>query len=362
VTIYLRNFLDYIKRIRFKANLTWIYPGKINRAYNKNGIRYIEIKKNLGYPLEDLGFNLKVLSIIKKEHFDIINSHAIWGYWMAFYKKNQDQKIINTYHGTSYYYIKNHMKRFNLLKRIVLLPLKWFYYIIELPPMKKADKIICVSNKVRDELTRLYKIKRDMEIVRAGVDNNIFKPRDRTKIRKKLKLKESFVYGLYVGRGGYFTKGLDRVIRLSEKIYSIDRDYRLIIIGADRKKVQHLIKKEFIIFIPDMARENLKDYYNASDVFFCMSRYEGGAPTLVTSEAMASGCLIACSKDSRPEVIEDEKNGLLLSEDYEREARRTLEVLENKKMLKNLLSKAQATAKILSIDNFGKKYLNALIN
>jgi len=73
--------------------------------------------------------------------------------------------------------------------------------------------------------------------------------------------------------------------------------------------------------------------------FFCMSRYEGGAPTLVTSEAMASGCLVVCSKDSEQEIIEDKKNGLIIEEFGEKDAEKVLEILKDKKkkeeMIKN---------------------------
>lgn len=361
MTLYLKNFLKYLENIKFNADISWVYLGKENKEYIKDKIKYIEIKSNGPYPLSEIIFNLKLVNYFKKNYFDIINIHATNGFWMAFYKKRQNQKIISTYHGTTAYYYKNHLKRFSFLKKIIFYPLVSYGKFIEAPPAKKSDDIICVSEKVREQFFRLFGKRENVHVLRSGVDIEIFKIRNKKNARKKLKLKNEFIYGLYVGRGGFYTKGLDRVIRLSERIYELDRDYRLIIIGPDKEKVQHLLKKDFIIFLPPI-RETLVDYYNSADIFFCFSRYEGGAPILAVSEAMASGCLPICSEDSKQEVIKNEKNGLIFGNYSEKEASKVLEILKDKNKLKKLLLESQKTVREISLDKWGRKYLNVLIN
>jgi glycosyltransferase involved in cell wall biosynthesis len=94
-----------------------------------------------------------------------------------------------------------------------------------------------------------------------------------------------------------------------------------------------------------------------------MSRYEGGAPTLVVSEALSSGCLVVCSEDSKQEVIDDEKNGLVIGEDYKKEAERVLKIFKDKQKLKNILINAQKLIKEkLTLEIWGKKYLDVLLN
>jgi len=116
-----------------------------------------------------------------------------------------------------------------------------------------------------------------------------------------------------------------------------------------------------VIFLKNIPREKIPYYYNASDVFFCMSRYEGGAPTLVTSEAMASGCLIVCSKDSEQEIIEDEKNGLIVENFGKEAAEKVLKILEDKKKKENIIKNAMETIKELSLEKWGKKTMEVLL-
>ena len=165
-------------------------------------------------------------------------------------------------------------------------------------PSKKTDKFICVSEKVKKQVEKLYGKRKNIVVIRTGVNLKDFKIRNKTKTKIKLNLNPKKFYGLYVGGGGYWTKGLDRVIKLAGEINKINKKFKLIVIGPDEKKVKYLINKNFVIFLKNVPRKKMPYYYNASEVFFCMSRYEGGAPTLVVSEAMASGCLIVCSKDS----------------------------------------------------------------
>ena len=112
-----------------------------------------------------------------------------------------------------------------------------------------------------------------------------------------------------------------------------------------------------MISFPPQSREKLPYYYNSADIFFNMSRYEGGAPTLVTSEAMSSGCLVVCSKDSNQEIIEGGKNGLIVEKWGKKEAKKILNNKNNKKILLNSMK----TIKEISLEKWRKKYLNKLL-
>jgi glycosyltransferase involved in cell wall biosynthesis len=101
-------------------------------------------------------------------------------------------------------------------------------------------------------------------------------------------------------------------------------------------------------------------YYSSSDIFFCLSRYDGGAPTLVTSEAMASGCLLVCSKDSEQEIIEDNKNGLIISKFDENDARKIINTLKDKKNMENIVKNSIRTIKEFSLEKWGKRYFDIL--
>ena len=354
--LYHKNLIRYIKLNCKNIEISWVYFGKENKTFTDSGIKYYELKTNQIKSFLQLGRHLQLTKFFNKNNFDIINAGP--GPWTFFYKKKKNQKIIQTFHGTIYYFNKNHFKRFNLIKKIILsplLPLSWIQGV----PSKKTDKFICVSEKVKKQVEKLYGKRKNIVVIRTGVDLKSFKPRNKTKI--KLNLDPKKFYGLYVGGGGYWTKGLDRVIKLAGEINKVNKKFKLIVIGPDEKKVKHLINKNFMIFLKNIPRKKMPYYYNVSDIFFCMSRYEGGAPTLVVSEAMASGCLVVCSKSSKQEIIENEKNGLIIDKFGEKDAKNILNILEDKKKKEKIIKNSIKTIRKISLEKWGKKTLRELL-
>lgn len=360
ISLYQKNLINALEKNN-EIHSTWVYQSYKQERYSKGNVEYIGLKCGKIPFINDVIFNIRVKRYLDNNYFDLINSHAIWGIWMAGYKKRKNQKIIHTYHGATYPYYKIHLKRFNIIKRILLSPLLLYGFLIEKPPIKKADKIICVSEKVKEQIEKTYPRKKDINVIRTGVDLNEFKPRKKGEIRKKLNLDPDKIYGLYVGKGGYWIKGLDRAVNLSEEIYKEDKNYRMIVIGADKNKVGSLIDKKFVTYLNKVPREDMSYYYNASDFIFCLSRYEGGAPTLVVSEGMASGCPIICSKDSEQEILNDGENSIIVSSFNNKEAKRILNTINNVKKIKKMVNNSLKTIKELSLDKWGKRYISVLI-
>jgi len=362
MSLYQKNLIKYIQRSNSKINITWIYFGKKNEEFKKDNVTYIKIKNNFPYPLDQIIDNFRVLKFLRKRDFDIINSHALWGYWMKFYNPKKNQMLIHTYHGVTYNFFKNHLKRFSFFRQVIISPMLLFSYFIEKPPMKKSDNIICVSNKVKRQIEDLYGRKDNLVVIRTGVDVKDFRVRNKLDVRKNLKLELNKIYGLYIGKGGYWTKGLDRAVKLGEEIYKINNNFRLIVIGADYKKVKNIIeKKDFIIFKENVPREEISLHYSASDIFFCLSRYEGGAPTLVVSEAMASGCLLVCSKDSEQEIIKDKRNSIIIEKFDKNDAEKVLNIQNNILLKEKIIKNSMKTIKELSLEKWGKKYLKVIL-
>ena len=357
LALYQKNLISYLNK---DANISLIYKGLENKSVRKKGVNFFQIKSSKVVFISNLFFEFKVRNFLKKNKFDIINSHGFTGLWMKPYKKST--KLVHTYHGSTYHFYKNHLKRFNKIKRILFWPILLVPYFIERFPMKQADKIICVSKHVKKDLIGLHGTRRKIKSIRTGVDLKDFKQRDKNQMKEKLNLNQNKVYGLYVGRGGFWTKGLDKVIDLSREIYKLDNNFRLIIIGAEKNKVKHLLDKRFTILLPPQKRKDIPNYYSASDIFFSMSRCEGGAPTMVTSEAMASGCLIVTNKEANQEIIIDKENGLFIKKDYVKEAKRILETIKNKGEMKRMINNSLKTIKSLSLDKWAKKYMDYLIN
>jgi len=340
LSIFHKNLLNYLKNKNF--HITWAYFGNKNRTYHKDKINYIEIKKSK-FQIKGVENKKGITRFLNENYFDVV--FCTGGLWTWFYFKPPSQKLIHVFHGTVYYFNKNHLKRFGLFKKILFYPILFLSKLSEQPHYDR-DEIICVSNKVKKQVKNLYN-EYEIKVIRTGVDLNEFKLR---------KIKTKNLYGLYIGGGGEYTKGLDRAIELSKEIYKLNTDYRLIIIGPDETKVRHLIDEEFIIFLEDVLRDDMKYYYNICDFFLCLSRYEGGAPTLTTSEAMASGKMIVCSKDSKQEIIKNDVNGLIINSFGKASAKKILNNLKNKKLIKNSLN----TIKELSIEKWAEKFLKII--
>lgn len=354
VNLFYKNLISYIKKRNKNLEISWIYFGKENKEFIKEGINYLEIKSPILESTFLLRRNFKLAKFLTTKNFDIINS--LMGFWGLFYKKKKNQKIIQTFHGTVYYFNKNHFGRFNLFKKIIFSPMLLISWLVGLPT-KKTKRIICVSEKVKKQVENLYGKQKDISVIRTGVNLDNFKIREKDVAKKKINLDPKLNYGLYVGNGGYWTKGLDRTIKIGKEIYKLNKNFRLIVIGPDYKKVKHLLSEDFIIYLKRVERENMPFYYSSSDIFFCMSRYEGGAPTLVVSEAMASGCFIVCAKSAEQEIIENEKNGLVIENFGKKEAKKILENIENKKIINNSVKRI----KKLSLEKWGKEYLEELL-
>lgn len=360
ISNYQNNLIKYLQSKDKNQDISWIYKSNRHENYKKDGINYIGIKVKKFPLIDDFIFNVKVRKFLKNNFFNIINSHAIWGYWMKKYKKNGIQTLIHTYHGVTYPYYKVHLQRFNFITRILMSPVLLYSYLIEKPPIKKADRIICVSEKVKDQVQNLYENVDKAFVIRTGVDLANFKARNKNLCRKELGLEKDKIYGLHVAKGGFWIKGLDRAVKLSEKIYEKNKNYRLIVIGPDYDKNKRFLNKEFIISLEGMSREKLSLYNSASDIFFCLSRYEGGAPTLVVSEAMASGCIVVCSEDSQQEIIHDKINGMIINQYGDKEAEEILKTINNTKTRDKIVENSLKSIKNLSLESWGKKYLELL--
>ena len=199
-------------------------------------------------------------------------------------------------------------------------------------------------------------------MVRSSVDFSRFNLRKKADAIKEVNMDANKIYVLYVGRGGLWRKGLDRFIKIGKELHNINSKVHLIIIGP--KKTRRSLKlinsvKEFSTYFETRDRNKIPYYYALSDLFFCFSRYEGGAPVLTLAEAMASGCLVVCSRDSEQEVIENNKNGIIINSFEEKDAQKILNSLKKRK---KMVSNALKDIKEFSIEKWGNKYFEELIN
>ena len=170
--------------------------------------------------------------------------------------------------------------------------------------IKSADRILCMSNHTKNDLTSVLGIEeKRITVSYPGIDKQVFKPRDKLKARLSLSLPLHRRILLHVGTD----EPRKNTATLIEAFYLIKKripDAVLVKIGGMRETTRKLIFArglgDSVIYlnkVPDVA-----PYYNAADVFVFPSYYEGfGYPA---AEAMASGCpVVAADSSSVTEVV-----------------------------------------------------------
>ena len=174
-----------------------------------------------------------------------------------------------------------------------------------------------------------------------GVDTEKFKPQPerRNEARKELGLgPKDFVVGS-VGRL-VEVKGFDVLIGALKRARQYHKTVRGIIIGdgPERGKLERLVNadgRDKAVLLPG-NRDNVHDLLPAFDVFVCSSHSEGTSNTIL--EAMASGLpVIATRVGGNPELIQESKNGKLVSaNNFTEIASAIIDLKENDKMRSRL--------------------------
>lgn len=205
----------------------------------------------------------------------------------------KNKKLLITIHDIAFLTYKKSFSKFF-----------YMYYSFLIPHnLKRADKIITVSEASKKEIISLFPNVADKVIVIAlGID-------DKYRVTKGLKKKKQI---LYVGSINE-RKNLIGVIEAFEKL-SKDLNYTLVIVGnffdifslSDKMKetLSRAEKNDKIIFKQDLDDEALIEEYNISTMLLFPSFYEGfGLPPL---ESMACGTpVITSNLSSMPEVCGD---------------------------------------------------------
>jgi len=227
-----------------------------------------------------------------------------------------------------------------------------FYLKLDYQGIKKAQKIIAVSQNTKRDLIKYLEIpEKKISVVYEGVDHNLFKP-------MKSKRLVNVPYILFVG-SEHPRKNLVSLLKAFKKLKEEKRfkDLKLVKVGkaggkeADFRKqtrevVQSLGLEKEVIFTEFVPQEELPLYYSGAECLVFPSLFEGfGFPPL---EAMASGCpVIASNVASLPEIVGD--GGLLVDPHNLNEIVKAIrEVLIDGQLKKELVLKGLKRAKLFS--------------
>lgn len=183
--------------------------------------------------------------------------------------------------------------------------------------MTGADKVVAVSNFMKDLAVKIGVPQDKITVIYNSVDFIDFKNfnLETKELRQKFGLSENKVI-VTAGRLVPW-KGIDGLIYAFPRLVKELPMVKLLVVGdgADKDRLKQIAREKNIedgvVFAGQVSLDEIFAYYNLADVFVLNSQYEGLSHALL--EVLRLGKpIVASNCGGNPEVIENEKNGLLV--------------------------------------------------
>lgn len=285
------------KRI-FSNEFENLYLHEVNypfRSYTITQLKVAEVFNLVKFSLQML---LKSRSVCKKNNVDIIHSHwAIPSGFLSSIHSSNIPKVI-TLHGSD---LKVYAKKFP------------YRYLVKYA-ISNADKIIAVSNDLKD-IAISYGCNPDkIAVIHNGVDIDLFKPRDKEEIRSSKNISSNFLI-TYVGNL-VKVKRVDILIDICNdlsKVYDLD----LLIVGEGPERTMleshaRNLGMSNINFQGTINHDEVPYYLSMSDVVALTSESEG-LPTVLV-EAMSCGVpAITMDIGGVKDIVKNGENGFVVN-------------------------------------------------
>ncbi len=179
---------------------------------------------------------------------------------------------------------------------------QYLYYKYLMPLLlKKAYKVVCISNNTKNDLMKFYKINKDkVHVIYNGYDGTLFtKENIKDDVLEEYDI--NYNYMVMVG-GGYSHKNLHGVIEAFSNIQD-KRGMKIVIVGKAstymeemKKMTQKLNIEDDVVFLGYVPDNHLPTIYGKSQGLIYPSLYEGFGLTIL--EAWGCGTLVLCSNNS----------------------------------------------------------------
>lgn len=236
--------------------------------------------------------------ILRTYAFDLIDAHYFYpdGVAAALLGKRLGKPVVITARGTDV----NLIPRYRLPRAMI----RW--------AARRAAGMITVARALKDDLIRIGVPGERIEVLRNGVDLQLFRPVEREATRRKLGMSRTTLLsvGHLIPR-----KGHELVIGALPRL----PDMELVIIGdgPERAALGALARDcgvgNRVRFVGALPQEELRHYYGAGDALVLASSREGWANVLL--EAMACGTpVVATTAGGSPEVVAAPEAGRLIAE------------------------------------------------
>lgn len=189
-----------------------------------------------------------------------------------------------------------------------------------------CNKILPVSEYLGSLLIEQKKVNPNkVNVLPVAIDTSEYKPQKKIEAKKKLKL-QKFNLLLFVGRKcpqkgpQIFIEALPKILEKFPETIAIlvGPDY---FFGSDSKAYTNVLRdlaislavEKKVIFLSFIDDETLRTYYSAADVVVCPSIWQEPLGKVVLEALAFEKPVVASRVGGIPEIITDNKNGLLIS-------------------------------------------------
>lgn len=185
---------------------------------------------------------------------------------------------------------------------------QWGYKIVIWLAVKRAQKIITVSNHTRKELIKYFKMNPSKALVTYESGNGLKSPVSIPEnwLKERFNIQKSYL--LYVGNA-YPHKNLEGLIQAFQKLIEEGLDLQLVLVGKEdyffsrlKEEAGKLGLFDKVIFTGYISDEELPQLYQKATIYIFPSFQEGfGLPPL---EAMAYGLpVVSANTSCLPEIL-----------------------------------------------------------
>ena len=165
---------------------------------------------------------------------------------------------------------------------------------------KYCDRIVSVTDKLRDEIVGLYSIPEDkIFVINNGANTDLFKPMDKEKVKKELGLENSIKYICFVGHLAAW-QGVEFLIYASPLILEKHPEVRFLVVGDGVMKnkllkiTSELRLSDKFIFTGRVPYESVPLYINASEI--CVAPFIKRRNSKIGLSALKTYEYLACGK------------------------------------------------------------------
>lgn len=322
---------------------------------DKNGIIIYRISRKLSRPLRHIFYFFKMWKLAAKwaDIVYVTDTYSV-GYFAYLIKKLLQKKYIVRFAGDSAW--ETSVANGWITDSIIdFQDKKYCGKIEDLKRRRKtvlinADRVIAVSHFLADIAKKIDVLPERIRIIYNSVDfletgENVEKTRQ---IRQSYGGDKKLI--ITACRLTPW-KGVAKIIEVLPQLKEAVGDVNFLVLG-DGPEMENLKKMavgrglgEAVHFLGKINHDEILDYFRAADLFILNSNYEGLSHTLL--EAMKAGAPIVTTKvGGNPEVIENEKDGLLIGYNNEAELlEAATRILTDSKLAERLVENASQKLK-----------------